>query len=109
MMVGRVWAFGDHSLTVRAVETLALAASLAAALALAGCGREGPLDPPPSAIAPQPAPAAMVSPPAPASTDPNAPPVVSQNAAMKNGFDAKGNPVAAQSPRKDFPLDFLLQ
>jgi len=85
-----------------------LAASLVAVLALAGCGREGPLDPPPSAIAPQPAPAAMASP-APASTDPNAPPVVSQNAAMKNGFDAKGNPVAAASPRKDFPLDFLLQ
>ena len=87
---------------------MALAASLAAALALAGCGRDGPLDPPPSAIAPPPAPAAMVSP-SPASTDPNAPPVVSQNAAMKSGFDAKGNPVAAQSPRKDFPLDFLLQ
>jgi predicted small lipoprotein YifL len=90
------------------VETLALAASLAATLALAGCGREGPLDPPPSAIAPQPAPAALASPP-PASTDPNAPPVVSPAAAMKNGFDAKGNPVAAASPRKDFPLDFLLQ
>lgn len=83
-----------------------MAAGLAATLALAGCGREGPLDPPPSAIAPQPA---MAAPPAPASTDPNAPPVVSQNAAMKNGFDAKGNPVATQSPRKDFPLDFLLQ
>ncbi len=95
-------------MTFRAVETLALAASLAAALALAGCGREGPLDPPPSAVAPQPAPAAKASPP-PASTDPNVQPVLSPAAAMKNGFDAKGNPVAAQSPRKDFPLDFLLQ
>jgi hypothetical protein len=68
----------------------------------------GPLDPPPSAVAPQPAPVAQAPPPA-ASTDPNAPQVASQNAAMKAGFDAQGNPVAAQSPRKDFPLDFLLR
>ena len=78
-------------------------------MALAGCGRVGPLDPPPSAIAPPPAPAALAPPLGPVSTDPNAPQVAAQNAAVKNGFDAKGNPVAAQSPRKDFPLDFLLQ
>jgi predicted small lipoprotein YifL len=103
------WArLGEYSLTIRPVETLALAASLAVALALAGCGRAGPLDLPPSAVAPPPAPAVLAQPPA-GSADPNAQLVASQNSAMKAGFDAKGNPVAAQSPRKDFPLDFLLQ
>jgi len=45
--------FGDHSLSVsdRPFPRLAVIAVLVAALGLAGCGRKGPLDPPPSASA----------------------------------------------------------
>jgi predicted small lipoprotein YifL len=35
---------------VRTVLRLALIAALGATLALAGCGRKGPLDPPPAAV-----------------------------------------------------------
>jgi predicted small lipoprotein YifL len=81
----------------------------ATAVVLAGCGRAGPLDPPPSALGPAPAPAAAVSPAPMASADPTAAHAASRDLAAKNGFDAQGNPVAAPGQKKDFPLDFLLQ
>ena len=42
----------------RNLVRLATAAALIAALGLAGCGRRGPLEPPPSALAGQPVPGA---------------------------------------------------
>jgi predicted small lipoprotein YifL len=41
---------------------LAMIGALAAALLLSGCGRKGPLDPPPGALASQPAPGAAATP-----------------------------------------------
>ena len=77
---------------------------MAAALALCGCGREGPLELPPG-----PAPAA------PAATsqlrlpDGTPAPGSPQDTAARTGFDAQGNPVAAPSRNRPFLLDPLLQ
>jgi predicted small lipoprotein YifL len=80
---------------------LAVIGALAAALALAGCGRKGPLDPPPSAGGPPPAQAA--SPriglnPMPARETPAAP----------AAFDSEGRPVAPKGAKKPLPMDWLL-
>jgi predicted small lipoprotein YifL len=76
-------------LSDRRFARLAAIGALAAALGLAACGRKGPLDPPPSAIAPQltGGQAAPVQPPA---------------------FDASGKPIAPPGERKAFILDGLL-
>jgi predicted small lipoprotein YifL len=63
---------------------LALVAALAAALA--GCGRKGPLEPPPSA--------AITAPPA--------------GAAGAQRYDAAGKPTKPAGQRKTFLLDWLL-
>jgi predicted small lipoprotein YifL len=54
---------GDVSMTAHTRFPLGLAALAALALALlvAGCGRKGPLDPPPSAAVPAPVPGAQAS------------------------------------------------
>jgi len=88
-----------------------IAATLvAAAFALAACGRVGPLEPPPGPALGV-APTAAAPPPAPASTTGG--PVVSgptaQETAQKTGFDANGNPVAPPGQKKSFLLDPLLQ
>jgi predicted small lipoprotein YifL len=100
-------------LTIRRLRLLAaLTACTAAALTLAGCGRYGPLDPPPSAAAPA-VPAAAASAPAPTPVSPSAalinPNMPQQADPQKTGFDANGNPVAPAGPKRDFLLDFLLQ
>jgi len=59
-----------------------------AALALAGCGRKGPLDPPPAA----------------AVTGEKAPPTADKSAAI--GPD--GKPIAPANPNKRFILDGIL-
>ena len=70
---------------------LAVIGALAAALALAGCGRKGPLDPPPSATAAERA----------ASGDPQAAP--------QPVMDAEGRPIAPRSTeKKRIFLDWLL-
>jgi predicted small lipoprotein YifL len=70
-------------------------------LALAGCGRVGPLEQPPG-----PAPAATSQRTSPDGTPaPGSP----QDAAMRNGFDTQGNPVAAPGQKRSFILDPLLQ
>ena len=86
---------------------LALVAAMMAALALAACGRKGPLDPPPSAgLPPPPAPAYA---PRPSLGEENygpAPPPASDPA---HAAAAAPPPLAAtQPPPKTFPLDFLL-
>ena len=78
-----------------------------AALALAGCGRKGGLELPPGPATEPPVAAAPVSP------SPFMPTYGTQQqedaAAVKNGFDAQGNPVAAPSTKKSFILDPILR
>jgi predicted small lipoprotein YifL len=71
----------------RPIVRLALLAALAAALGLTGCGRKGPLDPPPAAS------------------------LAGDQAAQKStpaSIDASGRPRAAPGPKKRIPLDVLL-
>jgi predicted small lipoprotein YifL len=74
----------------------------AAALALSGCGRKGPLDLPPTASGLQPAQAVAVQ------GDPNAPP----QPANPNLFDPNNGagtlPTAGRGPKRPFALDPLL-
>ena len=111
---------------VRRSAYVAFALGSIVILGLAGCGRKGGLDPPPSAALPLSPPAAAQAAPAPApaasaealpasnaqapvgmaSIAPAAPP--GQDPA-KTGFDNEGNPVAGPGQKKSFFLDFLLQ
>jgi predicted small lipoprotein YifL len=76
---------------------------IGAALALTGCGRAGPLEPPPG-------PAAVSTPTAQLTqTDGSAAPGSAQDTAVKSGFDAQGNPVATPSQKRSFILDPLLR
>ena len=88
---------------------VALAAAVAATLSLAACGRKGELELPPGPATQPPVAAAPASP---SSFMPSygAPTTQQQDAAaVKNGFDARGNPVAAPSTKKSFILDPILQ
>jgi predicted small lipoprotein YifL len=79
---------------------LTTAAIVAAALALAACGRAGPLEMPPG---PAPAPSAIA-------TDPSLlPPGTPENNGQKTGFDSNGNPVAPVGQKRPFVLDPLLR
>jgi predicted small lipoprotein YifL len=80
-------------------------------MALAACGRVGPLEPPPGpAISPS---ASALPPPSVAGAappDPYSPnTAAAQEKAQKSGFDIYGNPVAPTGQQKSFLLDFLLQ
>jgi predicted small lipoprotein YifL len=88
---------------------LSLAAALIAALALSACGRAGPLEPPPGPALQSSAPAASAAPAPPASQVAGGPDPAANQKAIKNGFDAQGNPVAPPGEKKPFPIDFLLQ
>ena len=89
---------------------VALAAAIAGALSLAACGRKGELEMPPGPATQPPIAAAPASP---TSFMPNsgAPATQQQEdaAAVKNGFDSRGNPVAAPSTNKSFILDPILR
>jgi predicted small lipoprotein YifL len=104
--------FGERSLAFdRLNVTLARAALIAVAFALAACGRNGPPLPPPGPAV-QPAPNAQAAPaggPAPAAGGPVASGPTVQDTAQKNGFDIFGNPVAPPGQKKSFLLDPLLQ
>jgi predicted small lipoprotein YifL len=86
-------------------RALGLALLATAALALAGCGRNGPLELPPGPAVP--APQASTAP----LTYPDGTPIPGseRDTAAKTGFDQYGRPVAAQGERKSFILDPLLQ
>jgi len=73
-----------------------------AALGLCGCGRAGPLELPPGPATG--APSAQL-------TQPDGTPAPGSpgDTAMKNGFDAQGNPVATPGQKKPFILDPLVQ
>jgi predicted small lipoprotein YifL len=84
-----------------------------AAFSLAACGRKGSLEMPPGPATEPPVAAAPVSPSAfmPSYSSPGTPMTQQQEdaAAVKNGFDSRGNPVAAPSAKKSFILDPILQ
>jgi predicted small lipoprotein YifL len=90
-----------HAVTPRFAR-LAVIGVLAAAFALAGCGRKGPLDPPPVAGAPAPKAAAV----------PGlglSPAAESKKPAKPAAFDAEGRPVApATGPKRHLPMDWLI-
>jgi predicted small lipoprotein YifL len=79
---------------------LAVIGVLAAAFALAGCGRKGPLDPPPGAVSEKPA----------QQKSAGFNPISSREKTDGSaGFDADGKPVApANAPAKRLPMDWLL-
>jgi len=82
---------------------LAVIGALAAAFALGGCGRKGPLDLPPSAGAASPAQAASPNVGLSPVAEPQAP-------ATPAAFDAQGRPVApSNAPKKRLPMDWLLE
>jgi predicted small lipoprotein YifL len=80
-----------------------------AALSLAACGRKGELEMPPGPATQPPVAAAPASP---SSFMPSyGGPTTQQQedaAAVKNGFDSRGNPVATPSAKKSFILDPIL-
>ena len=84
-----------------------------AALSLAACGRKGALEMPPGPATEPPVAAAPASPSSfmPSYATPGAPSTQQQEdaVAVKNGFDSRGNPVAAPSTRKTFILDPILR
>ncbi len=75
-----------------------------AVMALAGCGRNGPLELPPGPATGTPTASTQL-------TTPDGKPVPgsSEDTAMKTGFDTQGRPVATQGQKKSFILDPLLQ
>jgi predicted small lipoprotein YifL len=81
---------------------LAVIGALAAAFALAGCGRKGPLDPPPGAVNPQPLPAASQS-------QRGLNPLAAREApAAPGAFDAEGRPIASRGVKRPLPMDWLI-
>jgi predicted small lipoprotein YifL len=86
----------------RTRRLLRLAVIGAFALALAGCGRKGPLDPPPSAAAPNPpSQSGLMSP-------VGGVPIGQPPDRGNGGFTSEGHPQAPQGEKKAFPLDVLL-
>jgi predicted small lipoprotein YifL len=71
---------------------------LAAAFLLAGCGRKGPLDPPPGSSMQQP-PANVQSDTGDTSTQPNA---------QSTEFGQDGKPIAPRGQKKRLPADVLI-
>jgi predicted small lipoprotein YifL len=95
--------FGTRVLArIRLIVFPALA--LVAALGLSGCGREGPLELPPGPAPGSPQQNSQLTLP-----DGSPAPGSAQDTALKNGFDAQGNPVAAAGQKRPFILDPLLQ
>ena len=89
-----------HSLVLR----LALAGAFAAALALAGCGRKGPLDPPPGASL-----EGVAQPNAPNLISNKGRPAIGSEQDEENpGVDENGRARAPKGPKKRIPLDNLL-
>jgi len=93
----------------RSMLRLAAAGALIACLALAGCGRKGPLDPPPGAALtgePQPQQSGLLT--------PMVSPIGSGGSSSgtassaEPGIGSDGRPVAPKGPKRPFVLDGLL-
>jgi predicted small lipoprotein YifL len=76
----------------RSLKVLALMGALAAALAVSGCGRKGPLDPPPGG---------WNLPPGPRATDVS-------NRPAPPAYDEQGKPIAPTGPKRQTPADWLI-
>jgi predicted small lipoprotein YifL len=89
---------------------LALIGALVASLALAACGRKGPLDPPPGASDNSSAPPAQSS----GMTSPigvsplGGAPLGAQSSSSNLTIGPNGEPLAPKGPKKFIPLDVLL-
>ena len=83
---------------------LALVGAAVVALGLCGCGRVGPLEPPPGPASTTPLAKSQLTMP-----DGSPVPGTAQDTAMKTGFDAQGNPVATPGQQRPFLLDPLLR
>ena len=84
---------------------LAVIGALVAALGLAGCGRKGPLDPPPGASldgVTQPEMPGLMN------SDGRATPIGGQTVDGEMGVGPDGQPRASKGPQKRIPLDVLL-
>jgi predicted small lipoprotein YifL len=97
----RVPAFAGASGQRRAFGFALLSLALTA---LAGCGRNGPLELPPGPATNVPSASTQLTTP-----DGRPAPGSPQDAAMKTGFDEQGHPVATAGEKKTFILDPLLQ
>jgi predicted small lipoprotein YifL len=84
----------ELSVIRRASLRLATFAALAAAVLLAGCGRKGPLDPPPGGWSVPPGGMTNVS-------NKPAEPAPQQ-------YDSEGKPIAPSGPKRSMPMDVLL-
>jgi predicted small lipoprotein YifL len=86
----------------RPIKGLAVAAAMAALLVLGGCGRKGPLDPPPgasNAVEPQ-ANGGLIA--------PIAAPIGSRSSSGEPGVDSNGKPIASKGQDRPFVLDPML-
>ena len=83
---------------------LALTAALAASLGLAACGRKGPLDPPPGASLAGEQQANSPNP----MNNPIVTPIGGQTNNGNPGVGPDGKPLAPKGPKKQIPLDVLL-
>ena len=89
----------------RRIVRLAIIGTMAAALGLAGCGRKGALDPPPSASIAEPAEAA---PPA-AGPGANMNPMAAPAKPMAPvAFGSHGEPIAPKGPKRPLFLDWFI-
>jgi predicted small lipoprotein YifL len=82
-----------------------------ATLALAGCGRKGPLDLPPNTSTPSPVastPSTATSTPSPAATPSDAEQAASKPSVFDPSYGADAPPVATKGTKKPFLLDPLL-
>ena len=95
-----------NRLCARPFTALAVCGTLVAALTLAGCGRKGPLDPPPSAAAPvQPQASGsggLLSPLGPAAAS------GARSDDHSAGVTSEGQAIAPKGQNKRIPLDVLL-
>jgi len=93
-----------HRFSRSTFARLTLFGALAAALALGGCGRKGPLDPPPGAsikgVAQPQAPRLM--------SNSGGQPIGSRSNPDNPGVDENGQPRAPKGPDKRIPLDNIL-
>jgi predicted small lipoprotein YifL len=91
----------------RSMLSLAAAGALIACLALTGCGRKGPLDPPPGAALtgePQPQQSGLLTP----MVSPIGSGSGGTSSSAEPGIGSDGRPVAPKGPKRPFVLDGLL-
>ena len=90
----------------RPLRGLAVVATMAAVLALAGCGRKGPLDPPPGASA-----TGEAEPQSSGLLSPMASPIGGgggKSSSAEPAIGPDGRPLAPKGPKRPFVLDGLL-